>query len=144
MSNGFVGCHIVHITEEKLQEFLPTEFQQWQNALNTLPDNEENDLHISNIILEDFQLFANNENDNNIIKNVRDAFDQLIQAFYDKTKINGKGLTLELIYHQNGDCYDEIEEGLNWAVGDFYEVSPAGKAFQQQLELTDAAFVTWG
>jgi len=107
------------------------ELEDWARYLNDVTE-----LNLPN----DFEKEADFQDS---IKFTDRCWSDLREAFYQATKVDMSHLYIDLEYHspEEGDIYDGVS-GAFFVVGGVYELTPAGKKFQQAIERK--FYVTFG
>lgn len=126
MGMGAAGAHGWIISTENLRGLIPTEYAVLEAALDK-----------RKLALDDLALAIAEEEDlTDDDKEIDDALDALYAAFKQKTAVDGKELELELFYYsdEDGDIYDDLEDGANWSVDGMWELTPPGKKFKDIIE----------
>lgn len=133
MGMGSAPGHGWIISNDDLRKIIPHQLAHFEGVL------EENELDLSSLAQE----LAMGQD---AAESVGIALDLLYEAFLEATKIppeqNERGvktsaLELELLYYSSddGDRYDELEDGANWSVYGMMELSPAGKKYSDVVAL---------
>lgn len=131
MGMGHAAAYADTVEESFIAEVAPME-------LGVLMDALEKEEHT----LEDFAQDAQYDGalgTNDFGDEVIQAYDNLLNKFKEVT-----GLQLDLSYHDRdseGDRYDDVD-GAFWTVGGVYELSEAGKKYQDKI--TRAHYVNFG
>lgn len=134
MGMGYGANYADIVSQEFVEETAPMEFANFLQALENVEANLDSfaqDTQNDGMFGEDEETDYGDE--------VDQAFDALVNKFQEVT-----GLSLTLNYHNRddeGDRYDDVD-GIYWEVGGVYELSEAGKRYQD--EITRCTFVVFG
>jgi hypothetical protein len=117
MSMGYAANFAEVIEQEFVKKQCPEQFEKFNSALDENQD-------------ETLESFAQNAEDLDEKSKEGKTYIELCEAFEKKT-----GLSLYISYHDpdNGDTYDDVN-GVMWCVDGVYELTPAGKKHQKQIQ----------
>jgi len=125
MAMGHVACLEVVIEEEKLQEIVPTEWEQIQSFFEEKDESSLDELARA-YSTDDSYVDGLDEDE---AKEAFSLLENLLKAFKEKT-----GIELLVGYHDNeseGDCYDEVDGAffiLDWSA--VFTLTPKAKALK--------------
>lgn len=130
MGMGYGANMATTVSELFVAKMCPKEYRDFRSAIETEGD---------------FDTFAQ-QNAREEIEEYPEsklALTELQQAFYKATTTEGRGLTLDVEYHdhEEGDRYDDVD-GAYWCVGNVEERTPAGQRFADHIRTS--FFVTFG
>lgn len=144
MASGHSANYADVIPQELVQELCPVE---WADLVELLAshdleletlgkackfDGSEEDEMRSDVS----GLCATEAEDEQLIQDLLASWRRLQAAFAKATAVDGAGLELFLGHHSqhdDGDCYDEVD-GVFFAVGGMYQLTPAGTKFADRIE----------
>ena len=133
MGMGSAPASAWTISNENLRKIVP---QEYDHLLSIL---ESNDLNLDNIALS-MQCDSKFSEDKNVDKALGYALDNLSTAFRDKTSmVNANShleITLNYYNSEDGDRYDELEDGAFWTVEGVEMLTPSGNKFREFLEFS--------
>ncbi len=130
MSMGYAASHGYKIEWEQIQKICPQESKNFQQILDEL-ELDFQDIAFAVAHEYDHQEFHDVSNvSEEQCNKLMESYDQLTQAFEEKTKTGDSSLYLHIAWHGEGDCYDEVEENTGfWTVEGFMVQSQAAKQF---------------
>ena len=135
MGTGNYAQYADTVEERLVQELCPQEFNAFQEYLKE----HDGDMTVLAVALywthEDWEgiRWDSLEWDfDGIPKTLETLFTALQDAFEKATTVGGKGLCLSLVFHEVENRGDELN-GYAWAVGEVYQLSPAGEKFHKQI-----------
>ena len=144
MSSGYSPCHITKISMENVEKLCPGAYVRFWVVMET------HDID-ARWAFEEF-LTQNDdcppqptEEEFTAMTELWEAWEKLQEDFARVTKVaNGSHLDLFTGYYdsENGDCYDEIEDGPFFCVEGAFVRSQAGETFKDMLE--DTFYVNFG
>jgi len=123
MGMGTAPCHAWTISLDVLKKICPTEVDACETVFNALGI--------------DWAAFAlGMTNDDHTAENMVTAWEGLQDAFKEKTEVGTSNLELGIGHYSrdDGDRYDDLEDGCYFTVDNVTQFSPAGEKFREQLE----------
>jgi len=127
MGMGTAPCSGWIISEENIAKIVPKEWAAFQETV--MKANENLDF--------DFDSFAQGDDSQEGNAEVQAALTTLVSAFEQATiTTQAVGLELSCFHYdrENGDRYDELEDGVNWSVEGMTQLTPSGEKFKDVIE----------
>ena len=130
MGMGTAPCHAWTISLDGLKAICPQEVEACETAFKALDCDW--DSFALGMEQEQFDDLPENADAEEMVK----AWERLQAAFKKKTTVGKSHLELGIGHYSSddGDRYDEIEQGCYFTVDDVTQFTPAGKKFRDHLE----------
>ena len=131
MGMGSAPCHAWTITLDGLKAICPQEVQACEAAFKALDCDW--DSFALGMELEQFDDLPEDADPATMVK----AWERLQAAFKKKTKVGTAHLDLGIGHYSSddGDRYDEMEQGCYFTVDNVTQFTPAGEKFRVHLEV---------
>lgn len=122
MGMGSVPCHAWTISLDGLKAICPQEVEACDTVLAGVGHDWDS-----------FALAMSREDE---IEEMEEPWEQLQAAFRKATRVGKSHLELDIGHYSSddGDRYDELEDGCYFAVDGVIQLSPAGEKFKDRLE----------
>jgi hypothetical protein len=139
MGMGYAPTHGWVISTAELKKIVPDEVGALEAALEVFRDADGEQYTLARYA----QAIANEGLEDPKLNAVLDA---ICQAFKAKTAVGDSQLGIYLCYYdaENGDRYDEMEDGEYWEVGGMEQLTPAGAALSKIADVNHACWTQFG
>jgi hypothetical protein len=145
MGMGSAPAKTQVVKHEIVKKVVPNEYEAFEELMKKHDSDLETESHdgIVQSLLEDELYDDVTEED---FKEILEAYENLCNAFYEKTKLS---LNINNIGEDYGGRYDDVG-GTFWEVDNVYQLTPEAEAFNKQFgsedepAIKDALYTIWG
>lgn len=122
MGMGSIPCHAWTISLDGLKAICPQEVEACEAALAAMG--------------QDWDAFALSMTSDEDVEPMEEPWEQLQATFRKATRVGECCLELDIGHYSSddGDRYDDLEDGCYFTVEGMTQLSPAGKRFKDHLE----------